>query len=263
MSDMISLHLLPKRSKHSGSSYTYIMLRQWIRALGSAINLIAALLLCGACIREQQRQGPLVKDLLNDVPCAAPCWQGITPGTTTEREAIDILLAETRSSYMTEPSIAYRDDTGKAVVRWITKAARMPSGVSSVSELYTLEHKTHLARLTLDTGLTAQMIVEKWGEPAVFFVYRAGRHLPHYWAQFCYPEQGIEFGVWIDSGKDRLVLDPDDRVSFAYFYAPMTKEQWLTSPLDQYQWAFRPRDPNKILEWPGFGPLSPEAIIYT
>jgi hypothetical protein len=261
---MMYLHLLPnQRSNHSSGSHMYITSQQWIRALGSAIGLIAALLLCGACIGEQQRQGPLVEGLLNDVPCAAPCWEGITPGTTTEQEAIDILLAETRSSYMTEPSIAYRDDTGKVVVRWITKATRMPSGVSSVSELHTLRHKTHHVSLTLDTGLTAQMIIEKWGEPAIVFVYQAGRHPPHFWAQFCYPEQGIELGVFMDSGNDPLVLDPDDRVSFAYFYAPMSREEWLTGPVDQHSWMFRPTDPDKILEWIGFGTISPEVIIYT
>ncbi len=136
----------------------------------------------------------------------------------------------------------------------------MPRGVSALSELVILRGKVHHLDLMLDSGLTVQMIIDKWGEPSRFFVTQEGIEWRHTWATLCYPAQGIQFGVYLDADSKPLTLEPEDKVLLAKFYAPMSEEQWLTEPLDQYPWRWRPRDPAKILTWPGYGPLPVKVI---
>lgn len=58
------------------------------------LGLIAPVLLLAACAPPPElRDNTLLRDdsLVSGEPCAAPCWRGITPGTTSWRDAITIL----------------------------------------------------------------------------------------------------------------------------------------------------------------------------
>lgn len=223
------------------------------------VTLLAIGLLCQACIYRQSQSA--VEDLMSDDPCPPPCWQGIIPGQTTEQEAIDILLADTRSDYILSPNFSKLEDSTKTMIYWVIKGAKMPSGVSALSSLHIWDGKVHDIDLKLDAGLTVQRVIDRWGEPKKSFVYTYGKHGLHGWAVLCYPEQGLEFTAYLPFDPTSLSLDPDDQVLFAFFYAPMTEEQWLSEPLDQYPWRIRPRDPGKIADWLGFGTIPPNMIV--
>jgi hypothetical protein len=223
------------------------------------VTLLAISLLCQACIHKQSQSA--VEDLMSDTPCAPPCWQGITPGQTTEQEAIDILLADTRSDYILSPSVSKREATRETIVNWVIKDAKMPSEVSVLSSLSIWDGKVHDISLKLDAGLTVQRVIDQWGKPKKSFVYVYGRHMLHGWAKLCYPEQGIEFTAHLPFDQTSLSLDPNDQVVFAFFYAPMTEEQWLNEPLDQNPWRIRPQDPGKITDWFGFGIIPSEMVV--
>ena len=136
----------------------------------------------------------------------------------------------------------------------------MPRQTSSKSMMWIREGIVHHTLLALDPGLTAQMIIDKWEAPSRISVYAHGAEYLYEWTSFCYPELGVEFLVFLDFGRMPLTLNPDDQVLFARLYAPMTVEQWLSEELDQDPWRYRPQDPNKILNWPGFGVIPREVV---
>jgi hypothetical protein len=232
---------------------------RFTRSFPSAI-LLAVLLVCGnACTKKELEQGPFVKDLLNDVPCAVPCWQGINFGQTTEQEVMDVLV-HTLGEYDVKPYTSHNEAKGEVTVRWATRDADVPRGVSTLSELVIVSNIAHHMNLVLDTGLTVQMVIDKWGEPTVFFVQETGRHPLHIWITLCYPALGAEFSAYLDSEGESMTLDPEDAVVFARLYAQMSEEQWRSESLQYNPWRWRPTDPTKILKWTGFGAIPADAI---
>jgi hypothetical protein len=206
--------------------------------------LMVCVLLCCAC--SGRRTGPLLQDLLNDEPCAAPCWQGIVFGQTSEQEALRILSALTRKSHIGKPS--YADWSEESTVQWMTRHTDTPREISAESALTFRKVIAHHLNLSLDAGLTAQMVIDKSGEPSIVYVYEDGhKHPPHVWATLCYPEQGMEFDVLLESGYDPTVLGRGDQVPWVFLYAPMTVESWLNEPLDpSYPWRYRPSDESRF-----------------
>jgi hypothetical protein len=239
---------------------TYAKPRWRLRSLSFIATFVVVLLLCGACVSEKQEVDSLAEDLLNDRPCPIPCWQGIVPGQTTEQEAVDILSAKDRPTYIGRPGISHLKGKEETIIKWKNKGAEMPRQVSSASAMWIRKGTVHHTLLTLDPGLTAQMVVDKWGEPNKIFVYVHGAEYLHEWASLCYPELGVEFTVFLGFGRTPLTLSPDDPVLLSDLYVPMTVEQWLSESLDQDPWRYRPQDPNKILDWPGFGSIPREAV---
>jgi hypothetical protein len=222
--------------------------------------MVFLLVLCSACASSPQEQGPVAKDLLGDVPCVAPCWQGITPGQTSEQETVRILHNSTANGPFAEATISDPNDMGEITVRWLTRNAKMPFGVSALSELRIRQGIVHHIYLALDIGLTAQMVLDKWGEPSKTYVYSVGIDPPHTAMTLCYPEKGIECDVHLEPANGTLTLEPNNRVLKVLFYSPMTEEQWLNEPLGENPWRTRPSEGSKILDWPGFGPIPWEVV---
>ena len=236
------------------------MSRQRVLSLTSRAVLVGVLALSITCCSARQENGPLVEDVLDDRPCAIPCWQEIVPGQTTEQEAIDILSGKDRPRYIGRPGISHLRNKDETIIRWKTKGAKTPRRISSTSMMWIREGIVHHTHLVFDPGLTAQMVVSRWGEPNKFFVYVHGTEYLSERARLCYPELGVEFIVFLDFGRMPLTLNQDDQVLFARLYAPMTVEQWLSEELDQDPWRYRPQDPDKILDWPGFGVIFREVV---
>jgi len=228
------------------------------------IALGIVLSLCNACSGRQQKQGPLVQDLLNDMPCAAPCWQRIIPGQTTRQEAIDILFADTRKSYIRDPKIYDREWDKGTIIRWWTRDVKLGSKISPRGEVRIHDDVVHCVVLGLDGGLTAQMVIDKWESPGRVATRAAGAEQVTFTALLFYPEQGLELGIDLDPHSDPLVLGPEDSVGGVSLYAPMDESQWMEEEIPKrfLGCSGKPLHDDKILDWTGFGPIDPESIEY-
>jgi len=66
--------------------------------------------------RTARFRNALVDDsLLSDIPCAAPCWQGVVPGETSRSQAMQILRD---SSYVRDDSLEEAGTTEGGGVTW-------------------------------------------------------------------------------------------------------------------------------------------------
>ena len=247
-----------RRQTHHSSSNTAAVGKQCKSLPRFAGLLVVVLVVCYVCSDRHQKLGPLVADVLKETPCAAPCWQGIVPGQTTEQEAIDILFSDARPRYIKEPDI-YRQDWGmETTIRWLTRGAKVPPALSppgwwpqSAAPLNTVKIRDGIVDcidLAFDAGLTAQMVIDKWGNPSRFSAEVYGVEYIVARAGFFYPEQGINFGVYLDPRDDPLVLNPNSQIVGAVFYPPMLLEQWLTSNHSECRGR-----PDQTRRWPGFG----------
>lgn len=214
-----------------------------------------ALVFCYACSYRAQEPGPLTRDLITETPCTVPCWQGIVPGQTTEQEAIDILFSDLRPEYVRDPQIYREDRDMGTTIRWMTKGAKVPPALpppghwplseAPWNEVRIRDDVVDRIYLTLDAGLTAQMVIEEWGTPSQFSAGVYGVDYLVARAGLLYPEQGVSFSVYLDPRDDPLELRPDSQVVGATLYPPVPTEQWLANM----------RTPGKLYDWPGFGPI--------
>ena len=99
------------------------------------------------------------------------------------------------------------------------------------------------------------MVVDKWGEPSRFSAGIYGVEYIVARAGLLYPEQGINFSVYLDPRDDPLVLSPDSQVVGATFYPPMRLEEWLANKRGTCRGI-----PDQTLNWPGFGPIDLTVI---
>jgi hypothetical protein len=224
--------------------------------------------LCAACGSQQQRNSSLVDDLLHDRPCALPCWHELMPGQSSEQQAIDVLFSSDRSRYIGKPSLSSVDFRKQTIITWKTRGAEMPSEVSTLSRMEIVEGLVDHIFLVLDPGLTAQMVIDKWGMPSAISVYTYGRHRMYWWVNLYYPALGVDFTVWINAdgeladaalfARESLRIEPSNRVLFAYLYVSMTEEKWLDTYPNPDAPTSGPSNPDNIRNWPGFGPIPPE-----
>lgn len=77
------------------------ILPQRLRFLGTLLALIGLV----ACASLNPPTPPNDQDWLKKQPCAAPCWEGITPGVTTAEDAFKILQ---QNAYLSDQSFKLR-----------------------------------------------------------------------------------------------------------------------------------------------------------
>lgn len=102
-----------------------------VKRLFSVVIILILFDLVTGCQPSEWRT-PIDRSVLTDDPCAAPCWQGITPGETTTSEAWDVLidLAFIRHDHYPHQGKAGEEDA--EWIYWRTLAADDPTDLSSL-----------------------------------------------------------------------------------------------------------------------------------
>ncbi len=127
---------------------------------GATIVGIVAILLCASSItiRNLQQKRWVDNSIITGLPCAPPCWQGITPGVTSSDNALGIL---SNSPYIEKGSIKQAGTTtsGGCTWRWRSSGRRGQPGLSWENGIVD----------TIQIGLTfdfsVQEVIEKFGNP--------------------------------------------------------------------------------------------------
>lgn len=208
---------------------------------------IIAILLCVLILvvwRLQQYRW-VDRSIITGVPCAPPCWQGITPGVTQMDEALEIL---SNSPYIETGSIkrAGTDISGGCTWRWRSPGRRMQPGLNWQTGI------VDTIQMGLTFNLTVQEVTDKFGLPEAVSAVEGGQPEHWYWIIVLhYPSQGVEFKAYTSEfSKD---IKPTTEVGAVLLFSPLTMderikeiEKGLSSPL--------PID--YFSDWKGYGDVA-------
>lgn len=162
------------------------------------------------------------KSILTDFPCAAPCWQGITPGTSVKNEEIvEILEAIPGVGDIWQNSLPQ----GKAVL-WFWKS--VPWEKSGYNSIFLAGGIVDYIRLDISFDLTVKNVLRKYGSPEVISITQGGLPEKNYMiVNMYYPTQGVEFRARVPSWTTPFVLGPDTEIFEAVYAVPSESiENW-------------------------------------
>jgi hypothetical protein len=166
-----------------------------------------------------------------DTSCQAPCWHGITPGTTTIEDALEIIP---QIPGVSARSIAVRDEGGgREYVHWV-----MTTGTTDFFvELTTADGRVSAMLLSLEGEVSLKDLLLAYGVPedaGGFY----GRGEGHWRRVFLLFHQGLA-AVLADEGwptTNTWRLRPSNGVEYLYFFKPdslqqLVQDDWLFVPL--------------------------------
>ena len=182
------------------------------------------------------------RSILTDSLCAAPCWQGIVPGTPMEEEEI-IRILETLP-YVDISSV--RQDSlprGRAISWWWK---HWPWRRTGFNRVFLVGGVVHHITLSVEFELTVEQILDKYGVPeAANYGPPPLPEEPYMWMNLLYPTQGLWFRAEVYTRVDP-VLQPTTRVFEVTYSVPADSlESWLGSDMDAMN----------LQPWPGYGKL--------
>ena len=192
----------------------------------------------------------LVTDFLTDTPCAAPCWQGITPGETSRTQTLQLLR---ESSYILENSLreAGNSDSGGVIWQWRVAGRRIEPRISWQNDVV----RDVVLGLTHD--LTVAQVIDKFGPPKALEVVHGGTPEHWYWIiTLYYPQNGVEFQAY--TAEYSNFLSPTTKVEVVQFFTPASLEKRIVSKYDQSpptSQAIVSHILNLIRPWKGYGDL--------
>lgn len=216
----------------------------------AALPLCVAMAAVIACLAERASvQG----GLLTGEPCAPPCWQGLTPGVSTEQE----LQALLDSSDQVDPGSLRRESGGCGQLTY-WKNRRPYAGLltpsSWTSNYACTSHKmlkVVMEYLTYEVEL--EQLIDSYGPPDAFSAQPAGiPERPYVEVNLYYPSRGLM--CQLELADQEEPLQPEARIVRAWYFAPTSLES-LASPGSGVPFPPAEYVADVLQEWQGYGPL--------
>jgi hypothetical protein len=187
-------------------------------------GIVVLLLLVSACAPPPAlRDDSMLRDesLVSNEPCAAPCWNGITPGETSWRDALVVLEDDPNLS---DPTTRETDDElfPAAVVGEFQRTDGSPC-----CQIISLDGETvSTVFLRLAPGVTVGEIIGNLGEPEYLALspYSDDQAL----ANLVYTERSTVIYVFL-AGVETGALSEDSEVIGALYITPKDMEDLLVS----------------------------------
>lgn len=221
----------------------------WVASIPLMIGLGAVILVCQLRL-AYLRRALVDRSLLTNVPCAAPCWQGIVPGATTSSQALEILE---NSPYVKQNSIrtGSRNGSGRATWYW-----SIP-GFYGENEMTWKDDIVQDIGLSIAYELTLNEIINKFGPPEALIADQCPLQQACFTVSLFYPQVGMAIGCSVDLGNPQI--KPTTRIYGVSFYMSMSVEE-------RYAYVYRYGDPQTaerilahlretIRPWQGYGNL--------
>lgn len=227
---------------------------RFLQAIGISLAIVSLLAGCQPASEQPVAEVHWFADrsILTDDPCAAPCWQGITPGETPLDEAFDIL---TELGY--EPR--YVGNWGNQI-GWVSPLGYPESGLQRIaSQLFSLQIVGPVGFLdvALEFDLTLGEVMDKYGIPEKYHLYKSegtlvgGGHTPVVAVFFYYAQRGLVFAAFLpisDPGSETVVIDANTTLTRVYYFVPTSVERLVD---DVYLLKGRIRWEEPLDDWQG------------
>ena len=207
------------------------------RRLLYAILLIAAVALASCAGEVNLLDETKLKDtsLLSGEPCEAPCWNGITPGETSYRDA-KLMLESAGRFKIGEESEAEDDNPGRVFTFAEGENADCCQVISRDGETITS------FLLQVAPAMSYGPVYDKYGEPS----YIAGQQVSdeQAYAVFVYPDTPMVIYAYVAGGAQGAV-SVDNKIFGVMYMAEAEMQEMLTCA--------------RLNFWKGFVPLSTYA----
>lgn len=166
-----------------------------------------------------ETSGQLIdQSLLTGQPCAAPCWQGLTPGAS-DRESVLRILEDASFVDQTSVQVEVSKITDKTRITW--KSAFLdwphPMGTITLDEHLTVE----TIRVFLEYNITVQKVLDLMGEPDDYVVEPLGIEAPVcYIVHLMWPQDGLS--IALPALPKRAKVSSDLYVNRVLYFVPAT-----------------------------------------
>jgi len=218
-------------------------MRLFTRRVGCRVLLIVAgVIVIALALTWLYSERIVDRSILTDSPCAAPCWQGIVPGTSMEEEEI-IRILETLP-YVDMGSVR-RDSLPKGrAISWGWN--HWPWRRTGYNWVFLIGGVVHDISLSVDFDLTVEEILDKYGLPEATNAVQAGvPEYPYVAMNLLYPTQGLWFTAKVLPWH-QPVLEPTTRIFEVMYTTPAESlESWLGPDIHTMH----------LQPWPGYGEL--------
>ncbi len=194
--------------------------------------------------------------LLTGKPCAPPCWQNLTPGTSTNEDVEQFLKnlnpiewpeRDDRVSTMGCTVISVRDQPGIEVNRLVN--------------LFVYEERLMWIQSDINQTMTLKMIVDNYGEPTY---YRATNAIgldgsAYYSVSVYYPSIGLKLDIAVDEKLIGRIL-PNMKVLAVEYYPVGDIEGYFSNKytcwIESQEMADAINDELRYTQpWTGFGDI--------
>ena len=217
--------------------------------LALSLLMVATSAACG--------KGPTVDtSLLSGKPCEPPCWQGLTPGVSTEEEANEFL----RISELVDRTTLYRSDltlgTGEVVgvsMQWWSSANTARMWREYPNEFIVKDGVLEEIAVFLDCQVTVEDLLTRYGPPHRWEVQWVSLDTLDIDVILYYPTRGLtarlrlpSFGVWLGPASD---------VREVRYLRALRMEDFLS--LGSQVGYFPADEVDSLREWTGYGPVNP------
>jgi hypothetical protein len=217
--------------------------------LAAAAGVIAACVGCG-------EPPPVDMSLLTGEPCVPPCWQGLTPGASTQEEADEFL----RTNELVDTGCLYQSDitlgSGKVVgvsLQWWSSANTAGVRREYPNEFRVKDGILQEIAVFLDCRVTVEDLLTRHGRPHRWEVQWVSLDTADIDVFLYYPSRGFTARVRLPSlGAS---LDPASRVREVRYLAALNEEDFLS--LGSLAGYFPADEVGSLREWGGYGPVNP------
>jgi hypothetical protein len=139
------------------------------------------------------------RSILTDLPCAAPCWQGISPGSSLTRED-----AIQRVETLPDVWHIWQPILGDISWHWSPWPGRQRTGASSIDLI-----GSQVNNITVSYAfyLTIAEILDKYGLPET--TNWGPSSLPedtYLWMNLFYPTRGLQFAAMVETRNDAILV---------------------------------------------------------
>ena len=197
---------------------------------------------------------PLDMSLLTGEPCEPPCWQGLSPGESTEEDVAEFIrttrFVDTRTIY--RGRITRGGDVVGVSIWWRSTAARSRNVESNSFDIDTgvLEDIT----IYPDYDLTLERLFERYGPPEKYVANLRGFERRWVEVTLYYPTHG--FTVDLVLPYNGRMLQPESKVTSVWYFRAAPLERFLEL---RYEAGYGGPTPDERLrtlrDWPGYGAI--------
>lgn len=193
------------------------------------------------------------RSILTGIPCAPPCWQGITPHVTSETEALNILHTNpiTKNATLDEDLTSHYSSPELTLKLFYL-------GWDDV-DLYTRNNVVELIRIKPRIQLTLSQLVARYGSPEKFWArgYPADKPDWGFDVSFFYPKVGFVADLHAAPRKNdygKFIVAEDMQVNNLYYFPAGTIEDVFK--MQYYAGTVTGGITiQQLQDWKGFGPI--------
>jgi len=216
--------------------------------LATAAWVIAACVGCGVT------QEPLVaQGLLTGEPCEPPCWEGLTPGQSTEQEFAALLDA---SEQVDHGSVRRESGGCGELTYWRNRVpfASLSTRSGWTSNYACTSHKVlKVVMEYLPYEVRMEQLFDNYGPPDALRAQPAGiPERPYVEVSLYYPARGLMCQLELADADEPLKAET--RVIRAWYFAPTSLES-LANPGSGVPFPPAEYAADVLQEWPGYGAI--------